>query len=373
MTILALKAAAAANDDATSAMDQGSKAQSSQALILQAYALSVLQQPLLNLNTKSLEPLQNDMNASLKAAMAHANNYKNVILPSMLTSLTSMNQYFNLQNALATALTPSTDQKTTVAALNAVLDQANGYKSDAVSLQQQLAGLSSDISGDASKFNGFVTQLNAALNGDNGVLTDLQNQLGSIDGKIDGAITGTVLSGLAILGGAFLIAVGAIADFVTAGTSTPLIIAGIGIVATGVGGEVASAVTLSNLINMKADMLRQQAQLQAEVQLAAGLQSGYTSLSNAAVSAATAAQQMSNAWGLLGGHLSNLITDVEKGKQNAGTLQTLFLTAAKGAVADVQTDITTIDRQLTGAQQVATPSNATIAQQVVQMAQKAAA
>ena len=45
-------------------------------------------------------------------------------------------------------------------------------------------------------------------------------------GKIDGLIAGAALSGLAIVGGVFVAAVGGIAEFVTAGTSTVLVIAG---------------------------------------------------------------------------------------------------------------------------------------------------
>lgn len=360
------------NTDATTAVDQGIKGQSSQALILQSYALALFQQAPLPLSTSStLQPIEKSIADGIATAQGHAKQFIDVILPQMLTAVTDMNQYFNLQNALGQALNPGMNQTDTVQLLQSVLDQVTQYQTNAKSIQTSLATLASQISVDAGAFNGFVSQLNTAVDGDNGLLDSLHTQLDSIDKKIDGAIAGVALSGLAIAGGVFLIAIGAIADFVTAGTSTSVVVVGVGIVAAGIGGEVASAITLSKLIDLKGNLLGEESSLKAEVKAASGMRSHYTFLSSAASSAAQAAQQMANAWGLLGGHLQNLVGDVQSGAQNAGSLQTLFLTAAKGAVADVQSDLTIIEGQLTGINVHQSTPDAPLATQITTLAQAA--
>jgi non-hemolytic enterotoxin B/C len=367
-TLTAVKAAIAANDDVTTNMAKGLQNQSSQALILQGYALSVLQQPKISLGTApNLAKLESDLNAGLDKACGHAKTFRNEILPSMVKTVTDIRDYFSLQNALGQALRPD-DKKTTIAELQAVLDRTNQYKSNSVFLQTQLTKLSTDISGDSAVFADFVTKLNVAVNGDNNLLSQIDSALREIDGKIAGSITGVVVSGLSIAGGVFLILVGSIANFVTAGTSTPLVIAGIGILVAGAAGEVASAVTLANLLGEKGELLRMQSQLREEVNLAVGLKSGYNLLATSASQAATAAQQMANAWGLLSGHIDNLIKNVQSGKQSIEDLQNMYLNAARGAVADALRDVTTIEGQLAGVKQVIAPSNTTIAKHIVEVA-----
>src|SRR5579875_3921970 len=357
-TLTAVKAAIAANDDVTTNMAKGLQNQSSQALILQGYALSVLQQPKISLGTApNLAKLESDLNAGLDKACGHAKTFRNEILPSMVKTVTDIRDYFSLQNALGQALRPD-DKKTTIAELQAVLDRTNQYKSNSVFLQTQLTKLSTDISGDSAVFADFVTKLNVAVNGDNNLLSQIDSALREIDGKI----------AVSIAGGVFLILVGSIANFVTAGTSTPLVIAGIGILVAGAAGEVASAVTLANLLGEKGELLRMQSQLREEVNLAVGLKSGYNLLATSASQAATAAQQMANAWGLLSGHIDNLIKNVQSGKQSIEDLQNMYLNAARGAVADALRDVTTIEGQLAGVKQVIAPSNTTIAKHIVEVA-----
>lgn len=156
----------------------------------------------------------------------------------------------------------------------------------------------------------------------------------------------------------------------TAGTSTPLVLVGVGIVATGVAGAAGSAIALALLLEQKSTLLHNQAQLNEEVKLASGLQSSYNLLANSATQAALAAQQMGNAWGFLDGHLDTLITDVQKGQQNAGALRTMFLSAARGAVNNVQADINTITNQLNGIE-IRSASSGTIQQQLHEIAKAA--
>lgn len=343
--------------DGVTKLSAGVDKTSSQALVIQGYALSALQQPLVDFSGfNNLKDNEDSVNNSLKAAKDHANNYLNTLQPSLIKKITDIQEYFNVQNALGQALQPDMDNKTVIMLLDAVQSQAVGYQSDAKALVLDLQKFRTTLSSDASNFNRVVADLNTAVNGDHGALADLSHQLDELDSKIGGAIAGIAISGLAIAGGAFLVAVGGIADFVTAGASTPLVLAGVGIVATGVGGAVGGSIALANLMDAKGNLLRQKSQLTDEVNLATGMKSGFSSLATHAEGAMQSTQEMANAWGFLSNHLGALIKDIEKGKTSAGALRTLFLTAAQGDVKNIQTDITTISGQLAGARKVVDPS-----------------
>jgi non-hemolytic enterotoxin B/C len=365
---------AANSDDTATKLDTETKPFGGQALILQAHASKMLATSTLDLSQyQKLSSIGSDLNVSITKAQANAKRYLDVILPKQILVIDNIKNYFDLQNALAGALDPNTDRPTAIQLLNAVRDQATQFKSDAGYIVIDLQTLRTGLSGDAANFNNIVQRLNAAVSGDNGVLADINNQLDSIDGKIAGAITGIVVSGLAVAGGVFLIAVGAIAGFVTAGTSTPLVVLGIGVVAAGVGGAVGASIALAGLLNAKSDMLQNRSRLTSEVNYATGLSSTFQDFATSATGAATAAQQMANAWTSLDNDLGTLITNVEKGNTDVPSLRRLFLTAANGTVKTIQTDVTTIKAQLAGVTvvQQTDPAKEKLADTVVRLAKAA--
>lgn len=345
-------------------------AQSSQALVVQGYANSVLQQPQIDLTRfANLKAINTDLNNGLATAKTHANNYLNVLQPSIISNITNIGNYYALHNAVATALPDGSTEAQWIATLSAIKEQSDQYASDAAAVVSALKKFHGDLTSDASSFAGFVTKLNTAVNGDNGILKSNQDQLDSIQSKIDGAIAGIALSGLMILGGVFVTAVGAIADFVTAGASTPVVVGGIAMIAAGVGGEVASALTLKALNGSKADLLQQNAQLKDEVKAATGIGSAYSSLTTQLSSAVTAASNMQNAWGFLQGNLTNLVNDLQGGVTSAGAVRALFLTAAQTEITNVGNDITTIKGQMTGAQTISAPAGKTVGDAILSYAQ----
>jgi hypothetical protein len=181
------------------------------------------------------------------------------------------------------------------------------------------------------------------------------------------------VSGLAILGGVFVIVVGATADFVTAGTTTPVIIGGVAVVAGGIGGEVASALTFQTLSNGKGDLLQKTAKLKDEVKLAQALNIGHSAFANGVNSALAAAKQMRTAWNFLQDDLTNLSSDLQKGIINATGLRTIWLTAANSAVKQVLDDTNIIKNQMAGVQVLTASPGTNIGDFAVAEAKKLAA
>ncbi len=353
------------------------KQQSSQALLIQQYANSVKEQPSVDFSAfKTLQKYQTAINTGLAAARQHADTFLNGIQPRILTNITNIGNYYALHNAVLTTLPPGSSQQEWVSNLSLLKTQSSKYQDEAKSILAFLQGLHDSLTIDAASFAKVVTDLNAAVKGDNGVLNSIQNELGSIQSKIDGSIAGVVLSALAIIGGTLVTASGIVTDVLTSGTGvaigTTLIVGGIAIVAVGIGGEVASAELLSEFNNDKAKLLQETSTLSAEVKLAAGISSGYQSLGTQIKAAVNAASAMENAWGFLGDDLSNLANDLDRGLKNTTEVRTLFLTAANTEVANVIKDIATIKAQMAGVKRVPVLPDQTVGDAIVAAAKLAA-
>lgn len=349
------------------------KVQSGQALLIQAYATSILEQPSVNFGGQPhLATFQTQINTGLATAQAHANNYLNVVQLDLINNIGNIANYYAINNAVATSLPPGSTDAQWLQVLTALQTESGKYQSAANRVVKELQTLHGELTTDAASFAGTVTALNAAVNGDNGILASDDKELSSIQGKIDGAIAGIVTSGLAIVGGAFMIAVGGIADFVTAGTTTPLVVGGIGVMAAGIGGEVASAISLKGLNDQKAKLLTEESTLKSEVTLATGISGGYQTLLTNVKSAVDAAAAMETAWAFLSSDIGSMISDLNSGVQNAGALRTLFLNAAETEMNAVLTDINTIKSQMAGVTIIVAKPGQTVGEAMVAAANSAA-
>lgn len=327
--------------------------QTSQGLIIQGYANSVLEQPLVDFSyNKNLLKYQDEINGGLKNAQAHAKFYLNTVQPCIITNITNIDNYYALHNAVLVTLPEGSSEKDWLDGLRALESESKKNKQSANEVTNLLKVLHTNLTGDTAAFARIVIDLNAAVNGDQGELQSLDQELSSIDGKINGAIAGAVVSGLAIGGGVAMIVVGGFTELVTGGMSTALVIGGVAVLAIGVGGETASIMALCNLNDQKASILQQKSSLSSEVLLAQGCSTAYTSLKKQVEAAVDASQAMENAWEFLSSNLGNLINDLDKGILSTGKLREIFLTAANTEIQKVVGDIGTIKLQMAGVKTV---------------------
>ncbi|MGD8215187.1 HBL/NHE enterotoxin family protein [Aestuariimicrobium sp. Y1814] len=338
---------------------------------MQSYCNTVLSQP--NVSFKGFDTLakfETEVNAGIATAKAHANHYLNDIQPQIISNITNMSNYFDVHQAVATSLPPGATKQEWLNALAAVKETADGYQDDAKAVVVLLQGLNTDLTGDVASFSSTVTNLNAAVDGDNGVLAGIDKQVSDIDGKVAGAITGIVLSGLAVVGGSIMILVGALAEIATAGLSTALMIGGAAVIVAGVGGAVGSGLALAGLLDAKADLISKKAHLQAEVKLAQGMRSGFKALGNQALTAVDAASDMRNAWSFLSEDLGTLSSNLNKGIISTDIMRQIWLTTANSAIVRVQGDIGIIKQQMTGVTKEQAPQGVIISEFVKDTAQK---
>jgi len=333
-----------------SAIDSANKAQACQGLIIQTYCQSIKAQPNVNfVGFDNLARYQTEINTGLGQAQAHADTYLNVIQPNIIANISNISNYYALHNAVPVVLPAGSTEEKWIEVLSALQKMAATYQGTAEATVKSINGLYNNLTTDSASFAVTVANLNAAVNGDNGVLASIDEQLKDIQTRINGTIAGIVVSGLAIVGGVFITAIGGIAGFVTAGTSSPLVALGVAITATGIGGTVGATFALKGLYSSKATLLTNKAKLKSEVGLAQGISSAFSTLNSQVGAAITSARQMSTAWDLLGNDLRTLSDDLKNGIQNTDSLRTLFLTAANSQFQQqVVTDIATIKQQMAG-------------------------
>ena len=343
------------NATTTQAMGSANKQSSAQALVVQTFSNSVLEQPDVDLSGfTELQTFQTEINTGLNGAREHAHHYLNDIQPALIKNISNIGSYYELHQAIPTVVPAGSATKDWLDVLHALKDEATDYEASAAKMLDMLTKLHDTLSDDAKQFSHYVTEMNGAVGGDNGVLADLSRQIDDVRSKIDWAIAGAALSGVAIAGGALLTCVGGVAEFVTAGASTPLVLAGVAIMSVGFVGAAGSAAGLITLYDTKANLLKRESDLKEEVKLALGLQAGYNSLFGQVRNAVTASSNMSNAWSSLSSDLDKLIADIDKGDNPDASpgVSRLFLGAANNEIKIVLSDVDTIKQQLAGVQQI---------------------
>ncbi len=353
-------------------MDNAVKSQMGQMLILQTYSNGVLQQPKVDFSADpDLSSYQQQVNDGLGSAQGYANDILSNIVPEMIGNLSNISNYYQLCAAIPATTNAATPKAEWITLLGALKAQADGYKSASIDIMTSLQEVNNNMIPDAASFATVVSNINTAVQGDNGTLENITQQLNSLNYQIAGAITGTVFGALAIAGGVFTIIVGAVADFVTAGTSSELVIGGVVAVVAGIGTEAGTAIALAGFYSQKADLLQQQAMLTSEVSLLAGISSSYTQFCDLVKASIAAASQMQKAWKMISDYITSLIDDITNGViTDMAQVRNLFVTSSGTEFSAIQNDISTIKVQMTGIAVTAVPQGQNLSDYLLSTAQQ---
>ena len=321
--------------------------------ILQAHCLSVEKQPLVDFGTEckkdeKLKSVQEDTNKLLVQSKEDSARYLNVLMPRIIGTAASIQDYYSLHAAISRELAATTSKEEAKSLLLAMRDQSQTYGTAAVDIRRELEGLRGRLGEQSLGFNTLTGRLEVILKGDGGTLATIKGELDGIDGKIAGAATGVALGGLAAIAGAIMIAIGALGSVFTGGTSTTLCVAGGAVLLAGAGAATGASIALGGLLNLKSDLLMRQASISAQMTMVDSLRGGLGNLAKSADGAQQGAQAMANAWSYMGAHLDKLVANLDKGNTDVATLRRVFLAAAESSVQAVLHDVEIIQDQMTG-------------------------
>jgi non-hemolytic enterotoxin B/C len=357
-TLRLIRAGAQLDQAGTTDLKDSTAGVASAGLLVQTYCTQVAQQPAIVIPDSVKDRLP-PINEFLRTARDNATDYLTNIQPTIIAVVTDVGGYasqFTSFNSLITSRIDAWRGGSTTARAEA-LELLKQLETDLekkrvkiVGVQGSLRGFQGKLNTDVSNFNTALEQANIVIGGDQGALKELERQIGDMDGRIAGAAVGVAVSGLVVIGGVLMIAAGAIASFITAGTSTPLVVAGVAVVVVGAAGLTASSIVLATLIDAKGNLLRQQAQLNANLKFLTDFKSAIGTLSSSAQTASQQLTNMNNAWTILGGNMGNVVQSV----QNAQTYSDIpitvqaYLSTAGSQWTDVLTNVRTIQSQMSG-------------------------
>lgn len=352
-------------------MSDGMVAQNSQALRIQTYCNSVAEQTDVNFgNSDNLKVYTKKINTGLAAARKHANNYLYTLQPDIIRNISSIDNYFSLYQAIPTVCPKGTTKAQWLNTLAALRDELDEYKLKANSTAQNVRSLHDLISTDSTQFQGVVQNLNTAVGGDNGILSHFAAEIDNINVGIDASIAAVVGGAFLTLTGGFAVAIGGVASFITAGTSTMAVIGGVAMLAAGVGGITAGSIALSKTLQARQSLYEQRQELRDEVKLATQFSTSFNGLFQHAQSAVDAASKMSNCWDALYADIDTMSSDLSTGIISTDSVRTLFLTGADQDLPKIKSDITMTKQQMAGVSSMDVPKTNTIAEYIATLAKK---
>jgi hypothetical protein len=355
----------AARSDETAALMASNALQGTgaTAIVVQSYCNQVLKQPDINLSDLP-EDVRNRLppiNDHLVLARGHAKDYLDRIQPRMIAVITDIHGYAQQFTSFYGLINRKLDEwgsgspqakKDALDLLTALRGDIGTRKQAASDVLSDLRTFRTNITGDAKNFNESVSKADIIIGGDQGYLKTLDKTIDELDSKIGGAIAGVALGGLAVVGGAFLIAVGGIASFVTAGTSSVLVGVGVVVLVGGVAATTASGIVLGNLVAQKGKLMEQREEIKAELKILKDLKGSIANLSGAISPAIEATTNMVNAWNILDGNMGNVIDAIDSARTSSSLpiLVRAYLGTANEQWGTVQKNASTIEEQLSGVQ-----------------------
>jgi archaellum component FlaC len=359
MTTLRLVSAAATQDN-PSIQELGAALSSSAsaALIVQTYCNQILQQPDIEIPASVINKLP-PIKKYLEDAKAHGNNYLKNIQPNMIKVVTDVGgysqQFTNFYNLIDDRLNDwkggdKSAKEDAMALLQQLQNALDDKKKSVIVVSKDLNNFITDINQDISNFHTASIKADTIIGGDQGSLASLDSAISKIDTTISVAIAGIAISGLVTVGGGLLVAVGSIANFVTAGTSTPVIVAGVALVVVGVAGVTASSIVLKNTLEAKSKLLQQKAELNANLIFLKNFKSTIGTLETSASLASSQLGSMSNAWVTLGNNMGNVIQALDNARTYSELTITVqaYLNTANTQWMTVQKNVQILQEQMAG-------------------------
>lgn len=324
----------------------------SQAAIIHAYALSVQNQPPMDADTlPDFRSYIEEFNKALQSATNHADYYLNTLESNMIMDIGNIATHIRNFESYASVILQNNNYQDTIDYLNALQKQANSYQTTSQNIANDLSTLSGKLATDSKNFSSTASDFQNAIVSEKDKVKSMEQEIDTLQQQVNQANEEAALGVLGILGGALLIIVGAVGEVFTDGLSTVAILGGAAIIAAGAAADADAAAKLASLSKKKGQLLTEIHDIQAEVGQVIGIKKGYASLSAHAAKAASAAQDVANAWNLLGSATQSLIGVIKKLKKKLGEGETmkqvkLFIASMLIKLKDILAKATHIYNQL---------------------------
>ncbi|NQY80822.1 MAG: HBL/NHE enterotoxin family protein [Candidatus Caenarcaniphilales bacterium] len=294
----------------------GSDAQSQAAgsgHVIRTYCETVKEQPTEGLPS-IITTTAPDFVKHLVTAQGNASHYINDIQPVLLQNVSDLVSYSNMWNAFSPQMrkyAAAGDYKTVAQGLKVVQGRLKTFSLNAGNAHSVLIHFQNTITDDAKAFNADYKLLTSTKSG-------IPAQIDALDKEIDaendaiGKFAGMIAGGAAAaaLGGVMIVA-GAVTDVITAGTSTPLIAAGVLVGAGGVALITVGAIGIDKASKAVRKATIEKASLNQELTSLKAYCSTVGSLKSGVTNSVTAVGNLASSWDYIYEDLNAVIYDLE--------------------------------------------------------------
>ena len=319
-----------------------------QTLIVESYCHKLLMQTPINFDGASkLKDSEDRINQGLKKAQDNALFYLEELRPKMIKVLVNVRVFAGQMQSVAEAIRRADSMAKILNYIKYPLDSAQKYEQEAENVLDSLKKFEKRVAEDTAFYQGVLDELNALIDGDRELLERYQTQLKEIENKITGSsflVAGGVLG---ILGGAFLIAVGTISSFVTAGTSLPIAAVGGALLLGGIGATASGSVALAGLLDEKSALVNSINTVKREAKFAREYVTTFGDLHRGAADSLQVAQNMCHGWYAIESELKNLY-DQLSGTSDISTVQDIVAPSIDRQMNGLISDVTIIIAQMGG-------------------------
>jgi hypothetical protein len=321
----------------------------SQSLIVHSYCQKLLMQPPINFGDASQFKYSEDkINAGLKKAQDNARFYMDKLRPKMIEVLANVRFFAVQMRALGEAVRKADSMAKILNCIKYPLASAQKYEQEAKDVAEGLKKFEKQVADDTAFYQGIVDELNALINGEEELLHRYQTQLKKIEEEI---IPSSILVAggvLGILSGAFLIAVGTISSFVTAGTSLPIAAVGGALLLGGIGSTAKGSVALAGLLDQKSALVKSINTVEREVKLAREYVTAFGDLRRGAHDSTKAAEAMHSTWQTLALDLKFLYDVLSVNSSDIYAAQYFFASSIDGQMNSIINSVNIIHGQMGG-------------------------
>jgi hypothetical protein len=286
---------------------EATKTATSQALIVQSYCQKLIMQTPINFGgVTKLKDSEDKINQCLKKAQDNARFYLDKLQPKIIQVLVNVKAFAVREKAVAEAIRKADSMAKILNFIKSPLVLAQTYEQKAREVVEDLTKFQKQVAEDAALYQGVVDELNTLIDGEKGLLKEYEDKLKTIENSITEMSLLIAGGALAILSGAFLIAVGTISSFVTAGTSMKIAAVGGAIVLGGIAATAGGSISLANLLDQKSALVNSINTVKQQAKVAREYVTTFGDLRQGATDSVQAAQQMINGWNQLAADLKSL-------------------------------------------------------------------
>jgi hypothetical protein len=253
-----------------------------------------------------LKDSEDKINQGLKKAQDNARFYLDKLQPKIIQVLVNVKAFAVREKAVAEAIRKADSMAKILNFIKSPLVLAQTYEQKAREVVEDLTKFQKQVAEDAALYQGVVDELNTLIDGEKGLLKEYEDKLKTIENSITEMSLLIAGGALAILSGAFLIAVGTISSFVTAGTSMKIAAVGGAIVLGGIAATAGGSISLANLLDQKSALVNSINTVKQQAKVAREYVTTFGDLRQGATDSVQAAQQMINGWNQLAADLKSL-------------------------------------------------------------------